>query len=108
MSEQRYIDDVLEGRALLCDITDYVEKWHQARDESELHEYLGLSWDEYRLWVERPESLRLIVGARELDEPVEDMLARQDDHALAARNLDPRDARTVREWLIATGRLPRR
>lgn len=108
MSEQRYIDDVLEGRALLGDITDYVEKWHQTRDDSELHDYLGLSWDEYRLWVERPQSLRLIVAAREFAEPVDEMLGRQDDYALAARNLDPQDARTVREWLIATGRLPRR
>ncbi len=106
MSDNRYIDDVLNGVALLSDIADYVGAWHRGDGSGELHDYLGLTWDEYRLWVEKPEALRLIVAARDRGEPVTDLLEHADEHALAARNLDPQDARLVRDWLIRTGRLP--
>lgn len=107
MSEPTYLDRVLGGTALLSDIDDYVERWHQGDDPEPLHEFLGLTWDEYRLWTEQPESRRLIVAARQLGEQVGDLVSRVDPHALAARGLSERDARAVRTWLEKTGRLPR-
>jgi hypothetical protein len=107
MSE-RFIDLVLDGRALWTDIDDYVDDWHESDSEAPLHEYLGLSWDEYSLWVEQPHSLRLIIAAREREKPVLEMIDQVDEYALAARGgMSDADARAVRKWLRDTGRLPR-
>jgi hypothetical protein len=108
MSEPTYLDQVLEGEALLSDIDDFVERWHQGDAAEALHEYLGMTWDEYRLWTERPESRRLIVAARQRGKPLDSLLAEADTYAFAARGLSEGDARAVREWLEKTGRLPRR
>jgi len=107
MSEPTFLELVLEGRALLTDIDDYVEKWHSSDAPEPLHEFLGMTWDEYRLWTERPDSRRLIVAARYHDEPLSELVSQTDPHAFAARGLSEHDARAVREWLDHTGRLPR-
>jgi hypothetical protein len=67
--EPTFIDDVLAGRAQVEDIHDYIDRWHEAPADSpaaamELHEFLGMSWDEYRQWGEQPEALLSTVAAR--------------------------------------------
>ena len=104
----RYIDQVLDGRALWTDADDFVARWHDSDSDEDLHEYLGLSWDEYALWTEQPQTLRLIIAAHELQEPVDQLLERVDEPAVLARGLSASDARAVRKWLQKTGRLPRR
>lgn len=106
MSE-RYIDLVLSGDALWTDIDEWVERWHSSDSAEPLHEYLGLDWNDYSLWVEQPNSLRLIIAARKREQPVTELLEHVEDHAMAARGgLSVKEARTVREWLEKTGRLP--
>lgn len=107
MSE-RYMDCVLDGRTLWTDIEAFVGRWHADAGKESLHDFLGMTWSEYSLWVEQPAALRVIIAARERDEPVEAVLAHVDEFALAARGLSNEDARTVRTWLQQTGRLPRR
>lgn len=34
---------------------DEVEKWHNSTNTKEIYEYLGLTQQEYREWVENPE-----------------------------------------------------
>jgi hypothetical protein len=103
----RYIDLVLGGRALWSDIDNHVDRWHEGEVEMPLHDYLGLTWDEYALWVEQPRSLRLIIAARERGKPVLELVARAHDYELAARGgLSEPEVRVVREWLQKTGRLP--
>jgi hypothetical protein len=63
-----YMEQLLHGDALLEDIDNFVDAWHDAPDASKsaslsLEEFLGMRADEYRLWVERPESLRFIAAA---------------------------------------------
>lgn len=101
-----YLAQVLEGKALWTDIDDHVEEWHESSSGEALHEFLGLTWEEYALWVERPRALRLIIAAREHDQPVSELLEQVEEFAFAARGLSPEDARAVRAWLQETGRLP--
>lgn len=42
-------------------IDDYIEEWHVARTNLELHEWLGLTWEEYTLFVEKPEFLSILL-----------------------------------------------
>jgi hypothetical protein len=105
-----FIDRVLAGRARLGDIDDYIDEWHNADDDSlaatvELHEYLGLTWDEYRLWVERPESLRFTIAARRANQPVEKVLEQTRMAGAAARSTEHTEAANVLQWLARTGRI---
>ena len=37
------------------EIDDFVEKWHEDENATqELHEYLGMSWEEYSVWAAKP------------------------------------------------------
>lgn len=103
MSET-FLDEVLEGSVPWTEIDDWVDRWHESDEDRELHEFLGMSWDEFRLWAEQPAALRFIISAREHGEPVEDLL-KAPGHAVAARGLSEQDARIVRRWLKKTGRL---
>lgn len=106
MSET-YLQRVLDGDALWTDIDMYVGTWHKSKPPQELHDYLGFSWEEYALWVEQPQALRVIIAAHERDEKVRDLVSRTDEAAIAARGLSDDDARVIREWLDDTGRLDR-
>jgi hypothetical protein len=102
------VDDLLAGRATLEDVEDYVDRWHESDDHRELHEFLGLDWDEYALWAERPHTLRHIVFARREGMSVEEVLRRyasEREPLVAARARDTAEAREVLDWLKQTGRL---
>lgn len=105
MSET-FIEAVLSGDALWIDADVWVARWHAGAGlGAELHEYLGMEWNEYQLWTERPETLRVIIGAHEAHEPVERFIAEVDAPAIAARGLNPEDRQAVLDWLVATGRM---
>lgn len=75
-----FIDEVLSGTALWTDIESWVRDWHNGNGSGqELHEYLGMTWPEYQLWVERPAALRMIIAAREHELPVEAFVADFDE-----------------------------
>lgn len=60
-----FIDLCLTGKAQATEIDDYVDRWHHAKDaDMELHEYLGMTWDEYSLWATKPSVLPDILSAR--------------------------------------------
>jgi hypothetical protein len=102
-----YIDRLLNGSALLEEVDDYVDAWQKDRSAEDLHSYLGMSWDEYSFWVEKPKSLRLIVAARERERPVAELMEDTHDYSLAARGgLTEDEVREMRVWLQETGRLP--
>ncbi len=59
---QTFIEECLSGNASLEEIDDYISMWHEdENNELELHEYLGLTLEEYSLWVENPSFLKLIL-----------------------------------------------
>jgi hypothetical protein len=105
---QTFVDACLRGEAILADIDDWVDRWHEtefAGEEPTLDEYLGFSADEGKLWVEKPGSLGAIVAARKLRTPVTKVLLSQASYDLAARSVSPEDANDVLKWLIDRGRL---
>jgi hypothetical protein len=107
LSSERYIDAVLAGDALWTDIDDWIRRWHAGEGaEHELHEFLGMTWDEYCVWVEQPAILRAVIAARESGKSVAEVLDEAHEYPLAARGLSSADAHRVREWLQETGRLP--
>jgi hypothetical protein len=106
MSET-FVEQCLKGNATLDDIEDFVEAWHTSDDPRELHEYLGLTWDEYALSVERPQALRYVMFSRRFDVPLQQALAEYPValEPVAARARSEAEAREVLAWLKKTGRL---
>jgi hypothetical protein len=105
-----FVDDVLAGKATAADIHDYIAAWHDAPDGSseakvELHDYLGLTWNEYQLWGEHPESIRFTMAARRAQVPLETVLAEAKTVGVAARSTEGSDAVHVLQWLIDRGRV---
>jgi len=66
MSDTRitFIDLVLRDQAALDAIDDFVDLWHDDPRGRELHSFLGLTADEYALWVRRPDMLAQIIERR--------------------------------------------
>jgi hypothetical protein len=55
---------LLSGNAALHQIDDFVDAWHESDGSVALHDYLGMTMEEYALWVSEPESLARIARAR--------------------------------------------
>jgi len=106
MSEN-FVEACLRGDALLEDVNDWVDRWHEGHGPLALPEHLGMTADEYSLWVEQPESLRFIVHAHSTGEPIEKILAatQSGQFAAAARAESRIMAERVLKWLRSTGRI---
>jgi hypothetical protein len=106
-SRDTFMDKTLRGEVLMDEIDDFVEAWHD--DETtdlSIAPYLGMTQEEYDLWVEKPGALRLIVAAREEEEPLYEAISRFAElEPVAARAADPGAARVVLQWLRQTGRI---
>jgi hypothetical protein len=48
---QTFMERYLAGEARDDEIDDYVDAWHTTPGGQELHEFLGMSKDEYGLWL---------------------------------------------------------
>jgi len=69
--EKSFIDACLTGDALLDDIEDYIEYWHENESGLELNEFLGMTTYEYANWLKTGEDmvLRDIIEARNVNIP---------------------------------------
>lgn len=109
MSEHRtFVDRVLAGEVITPDdaIEDEIARWSKMMPSpAPLHDWLGMSRDEYRLWVERPEALREILAAHHYGQDVFALIRGGESTALAARGASPSELKTLRAWLEKTGRL---
>lgn len=100
-----FIDLCLNGDILADEISDYIEQWHTddtAHDE--LHEHLGMTWDEYSIWATRPSILAFILTARQHSIPLDEVLG-QERLALAARAETVEDATRMEAWLKLIGKI---
>ncbi|MET0790289.1 MAG: hypothetical protein ABW061_02095 [Polyangiaceae bacterium] len=105
----RFIDLAVGG--WLVDVSaafdQYVEQWHEAATEESLHEWLGLSQDEYAFIVEKPAWIRAVLMARVSGVSLKSAVEAADDAAssLAARGIPQSEIPKIRAWLQETGRL---
>ncbi len=50
-----FLDRYLASEAAEDEIYDWIDEWHEGDSGLELHEFLGMAWPEYAMWVERNE-----------------------------------------------------
>jgi hypothetical protein len=82
------------------EIDDYIDRWHDQPDGTHLHDFLGMTSEEYALWLRSPDSLALILTGRKLNKSL-DELASEDLRSmrLAARTDDASRVKRLDEWL---------
>ena len=98
--ERSFVALALNGEVLMDEIDDYVGKWHEGDSPLPLHEFLGMTRDEYSLWLDSPDALGLILAGRKLGRTPEDIA--NDNMELtrvAARSDAPVKIKTIQKWL---------
>lgn len=55
-----FLSEYLAGNATLEDIDDYIEIWHTdpVGEGISIHDFLGMTWNEYVLWITNPKALK--------------------------------------------------
>lgn len=62
--KKNFIDLCVSGECLLEDMDDFIDEWHDGDYHNELHEFLGMSWDEYGSWLADSGVLPIIIESR--------------------------------------------
>jgi len=88
------------------EIDDFVDTWHESKNKIPLHEFLGMTWEEYALWVADPNVLPFIVTAHKEGQDIENLLEQLKTLPLAARAEHPKKAIELMKWLKQRGELP--
>lgn len=99
-----FFDLYCRGQALPDDIDDFIDRWHEKADPQArslpLHEYLGLTLDEYELWVHDPDVLPQVLIAHRESRPLLDVMSDYlAELPVAARADDAATVKALRAWL---------
>ena len=74
IQENKFVDLCVMGQYHIEDIDDFIDEWHEGEGDEDLHEFLGMSWEEYDLWVSNPYVLPYIIKARKENKRIQDVL----------------------------------
>lgn len=103
MSDSSFMALALNGRVLADEIDDFIEAWHESDSPEELHDFLGMTFEEYSLWVADAASIDTILTARHshkpLKEAVNDNLRFQE--RIAARSDEAGKLAILARWIAA-------
>jgi hypothetical protein len=99
----KFIESCIRGEALLEDIDDFVDEWHESSVEEPLHKFLGMTKNEYSLWVADPDVLPFIVVAHREYRNVSDVIDDFEALPMAARSNGPVKAQKLVAWLKSEG-----
>lgn len=109
MSKKNFIQKCLDGEILSIDIQDEfddaVDSWHEHKKTQELHEFLGLSLEEYELIIEKPESLKIVIFLHENRLSLNQSAPFLTGDKLAARGCDSQTGLEILKWLKKKGKI---
>jgi hypothetical protein len=101
-----FVQLCLDGNALLEEIYDFVDEWHENPRGEELHKYLGMTKEEYALWVQVPDLLSYIIKARRDNATLtRAVTTAYEDFRLAARSNEESKVMQLQRWLKARGNI---
>lgn len=104
--QETFISKALSGAAMFDEIDDYVDAWHDGDEAESLPEFLGMTAEEYDLWVHCPDAIGLIVSARQQLRSLVD--AANDNFEVlkvAARASETSEIAALKAWLNDIGKV---
>ncbi len=96
-----FIIDCINGDALLSEVDDYIDSWHDSDSNMPLHEFLGMTKAEYALYVEDEKYLATIITARREKRDIKQIIKSQ--VAMAARSDNQAKSERLQRWLRNEG-----
>jgi hypothetical protein len=105
-SDKTFLEQYMNGEVLAEDIDDFVDAWHQNSGEKEIFEYLGMTRDEYSIWLRAPDVLPYIARARRNNiDLTTELHASVVDMPIAARSSDQLKIKRLLQWLEQRGKI---
>ena len=105
-SETTFLDLCLAGQVRQDQVDDFVDRWHEAPGGRELHDFLGMTTEEYSLWLRVPDALPYIISARRDMRPLtEAVMSGCKALRRTAQIGDESKIARLEEWLSAKGEL---
>lgn len=98
-----FITKCLMGEALLEEIDDYVDIWHDGDSDLPMHEFLGMTHTEYGQWVKDPDCLPQIVIARRHHQELLEVREGHGDLPIAARSENHGVPDSLIKWIKRIG-----
>jgi hypothetical protein len=106
MSEDlNFLDQCLAGKATPDQIDDFIDRWHEAPGGRELDDFLGMTSEEYSLWLRVPDALPCIIKARLDAIRLADAVLYEYRGLRGDRSIDRTRVARLKEWLKAKGEL---
>ncbi len=78
-----FVQLCLQGDALIDDLDDIIEEWHESNDPRSLREVIGFTAEEYQRWLKDPDELKNVLFERRTGYSLPQ---KQTGYALAARS----------------------
>ncbi|MGD0820238.1 MAG: hypothetical protein ABSA71_05785 [Desulfomonilia bacterium] len=94
-----FIELCISGNALMEEIDDFIEEWHKSSNSKEIHEFLGMSLEEYSSWVVEPDILPFIITSRIEHKSLAEIIEENESLPIAARTSSPKNAKLILAWL---------
>lgn len=98
-----FIDKCINGDVLYEEIDEFVKAWHEGDSKEAIEDYLGMTNQEYSLWVSDPKVLPFIITAHRDNTPILKLLEELESLPLAARASTPEKAMQLMKWLKDQG-----
>ena len=103
--QMTFVDLCIKGVVLTEEIDDFVDSWHSSDSEQALHEFLGMTQEEYAAWVDGSWVLPYIIIAHRDGIALDELLNKSRELKLAARAADAERAQELIDWLQEQGKL---
>lgn len=92
-----FIEDCINGDALMSDIDDYIDTWHESDSEFSISDFLGMTRKEYALFVEDESYLGSIISAHKNKQNIVHIM--RDQLSMVARSDDFNKSKKLQKWL---------
>lgn len=68
LDPRTFLGQCVDGKQTVDDVDDWIDRWHEGDSKVSLHEYLGMTWEEYSNFGLAHGALAHIVEIRRLVE----------------------------------------
>ncbi len=101
-----FLEKYLNGELLAEDIDDFIDVWHNNPGTKEIYEFLGMTAEEYSLWLRDHDTLPHIARARRAHLPLKSIInITVKEMLIAARSADTMKVKRLKSWLLQQGKI---